>query len=159
MQFQLAQACWPDKYEDPGVSSPDTYKIPHFYVDNKPPPSGPYAPQEATLRTSSHTPVPPGRYVVTVRVTDRSITSGGVAAGDGLYFEWDIPIIINGPFSQTINSGLFEWDDKWPSPDTRWWYDNDVSTPPASGFYPNPYNNDLFKNGLGDSPWAGSGGL
>ncbi len=145
MQFQLAQACWPDKYEAAGVSSPDTWKIPHFYVENDSPPN-PYDPQTATLKTSSYTPVPPGRYVVTVRVTDRSITAGGVAAGDGLYFEWDVPVIINGPFSQTIESGYFTI----PTTDPTWTYTTQ---------YPSQTTTTLFNNGLGESPWAGSGGL
>ena len=32
--------------------------------------------------------VPNGRYVVTLRATDRN--------GSGLYFEWDLPIVIKG---------------------------------------------------------------
>ena len=47
--------------------------------------------------------MPPGRYVVTVRATDRSISG---PSGDGLYFEWDVPIIIDGPFIKNTGSYL-----------------------------------------------------
>ena len=94
---------------------------PCFVIENDPPPalnSG--APQTAVLKTGGDAPIPPGRYVVTVRVTDRTIPNsqydGWLArnqpihpATDGLYFEWDIPVIINGPFSNRIVGGDFTW--------------------------------------------------
>ena len=53
--------------------------------------------------TDKYVPMPPGRYVVTVRATDRSVNG---PSGDGLYFEWDIPVIINGPFVQNNGSWM-----------------------------------------------------
>ena len=51
-------------------------------------------------------PIPPGRYVVTVRVTDRSAITNPfpgspftqTPSGVGLYYEWDIPVVIACPF-------------------------------------------------------------
>lgn len=67
---------------------------PDFHVVTDPPPN-PYEPTVGAIVTDPDTPIPPGRYVVTVRATDKSVT---LPSGDGLYFEWDVPIIINGPF-------------------------------------------------------------
>jgi hypothetical protein len=51
-------------------------------------------------------PIPPGRYVVTVRVTDRSAITNPypsspatqIPSGVGLYYEWDIPLVVACPF-------------------------------------------------------------
>ena len=72
----LKQATWQDNFGKPGSFSPDNYNFdPCFVIENDPPPVlGSGDPQTAKLKTSSEFPVPPGRYVVTVRVTDRTWT-------------------------------------------------------------------------------------
>ena len=89
LKLGLAQAC--------GI---DNYHVPNFVIKQSSPPNA-YDPQEAYLYTDPFVPMPPGRYVVTVRATDRSISG---PSGDGLYFEWDVPIIINGPFIEHTGS-------------------------------------------------------
>ena len=54
--------------------------------------------------------MPPGRYVVTVRVTDRSVSG---PSGDGMYFEWDIPVMINGPFISNTGTHLVRNNDRF----------------------------------------------
>ena len=78
-------------------------EVPSFRIKQSSPPI-PYAPQEAYLYTDPFVPMPPGRYVVTVRVTDRSVSY--LRSGDAMYFEWDIPVIINGPFVRNTGSFL-----------------------------------------------------
>ncbi len=75
--------------------------VPNFVIKQSSPPNA-YEPQKAYLFTDPLVPMPPGRYVVTVRVTDRSISG---PSGDGMYFEWDVPVIIDGPFIE--NSGSY----------------------------------------------------
>ena len=74
--------------------------VPNFHMVTAPPPS-PYEPTVGAIATDPDTPIPPGRYVVTVRATDKSVT---LPSGDGLYFEWDVPIQINGPFCSNYGS-------------------------------------------------------
>jgi hypothetical protein len=98
-------------------------------------------PATATLKTDPMKPIPPGRYVVTVRATDRSINA---PAGKGSYFEWDVPVIINGPFPEQVG--------------TWFWYKSTVNvvahpngyigTPPTWQFSTNPldYNGNPVKD-------------
>ncbi len=76
--------------------------VPSFVIKQSSPPNA-YDPQEAYLYTDPLVPMPPGRYVVTVRATDRSISG---PSGDGMYFEWDVPVIIDGPFIKSSGSYL-----------------------------------------------------
>jgi len=148
--FHLAQVTWQDMWGSVGSTSPSTWNHdPCFVIENDPPPLlGSGDPQTATLRTSGEYPVPPGRYVVTVRVTDRTIPNSSYdgylarqnpnhASGDGLYFEWDVPVIINGPFAQTIRSGQFTWVNTSPTGKPRDWKCNTFG----------------WDNGLGEAPW------
>ena len=149
-RFDLAQVTWQDNQGKPYASSPYTWNHdPCFVIENDPPPLlGSGDPQTATLRTSGEYPVPPGRYVVTVRVTDRTIPNSSYdgylaraipnhASGDGLFFEWDVPVIINGPFAQTIRSGQFTWVNTSPTGKPRDW----------------DCNTTTWWNGLGNAPW------
>ncbi len=90
----LAQA---SGFDNPGYS-------PQFRISQTNMNSDPYQPQTALLKTDSSIPIPPGRYVVTVRATDRSLGVFSGPSGDGLYFEWDIPVVINGPFCSNYGS-------------------------------------------------------
>ena len=104
-------------------------------------------PATATLMTDKQRPIPPGRYVVTVRATDRSV---GGPAGKGSYFEWDVPIIVNGPFPEQV--GTWVWYKStiivpgWPNgfiEDHATWqhgpnYSGNNYNPPSS-FGPGPF--------------------
>jgi len=94
-------------FDNPGLSSPN------FAAWTIPTPVPAYANQVgavvakelSTWPYPADQPVPPGRYVVTVRATDRSpITTPSPSSpffqppsGDGLYWEWDIPVVLPCP--------------------------------------------------------------
>jgi len=73
----------------------NTNVIPNFRTLQLQPPN-PGDPQECLLMSDMDVPIPPGRYVVTMRVTDRSTPPIPTSAAQ--YFEWDVPIVVNGPF-------------------------------------------------------------
>jgi len=98
LELELAQACGSNDLNPVSARG----HVPNFVIKQSSPPNA-YEPQQAYLFTDPLVPMPPGRYVVTVRATDRSISG---PSGDGLYFEWDVPIIIDGPFIKNTGSYL-----------------------------------------------------
>ena len=111
LQYNTVQGKFYIELGQANVFIPNQYA--GFIAETSLPPS-PYQPQEGRLRigqqglgntgdyilpatadTSMPTTLPPGRYIVTMRATDRSTLGPN---GAGLYFEWDVPVIVPGPF-------------------------------------------------------------
>ena len=108
------------KLEIAQARNPNQTEIPKFWMDNSISTPAFDNPAKAILKTDPNTPMPPGRYVVTVRVTDRSINT---PSGNGLYFEWDVPVTINGPFATNVGT-FFTYKDPsigGPQPDSCTW--------------------------------------
>ena len=123
----------------------------NFWIEDGGTSDGNYqTPATATLKTDPINPIPPGRYVVTVRATDRSVNG---AAGVGSYFEWDVPVIISGPFPEQV--GTWFWYKSTIIPGI--WPNGFVQNPATWQYGTNPpVNNYNPPTSFGPGPFVGT---